>query len=271
MTFVHLNYANTTPTSLSVDVSPDVDVLPVLPYTWPSTYPFTVTIDRGNQSQEVCLVTDGTTASLTVVRNYDGAIPNVLPGYGYSHLVSAVVEMSATATDFQDFNLHATVTTRDDHPSLMQTDGGRHSLVARHQMGSSLPPGPPLAFPPFGGTWSQPDAASALSHADHVHERSDSWATWLGYMLNPGMVVPVTDAFSDPRFIICDGAWYNQADWPVLWRQIGQQYTGTHAGTGSSSPFQASIHFSVPLVGNYASGVYTGYLGTPWAIMAALA
>jgi hypothetical protein len=265
MSFVSKNFSNAAFTLLSGDVDDSQTSLPIeAPTGWPAPA-YTVTIDRGYPSQEVCLVQGAPTGFLDpVVRNYDG-------NGAYPHAANAVVEISATAQDWKNFNLHNMDTTRDDHPSLMMDDGTRHDLIDRHYMGTSLPGG----MPSDSHVDDIYDSGSApyLAHADHVHGRSDDpWSTYTDAMLRPGMVFPVKSSANDPRLIPCDGGWYNQYQYPRLYAEIGNTFPPVsgiaNPGTGAGT-YNPTLHFAVPLLGQYVGGLMTwNYLNTKWAIMA---
>lgn len=268
MSFVALNYSNQAPTSLTTNISATTSPLPVTSMTWPLMTPFEIVIDRGNALQEVCLVTAGATStSLPVTRNYDGTLGPV--GTGIGHNTGATVEISATALDWRAFNTHAIDTTRDDHPHLMRSDGTRHNAAARHLMGVSLPGGPPTPSS-FGDLQSDGEAAS-IAYADHVHARTDTYQTYLYYMIRPGMVLPATLAFSNPLFIPCDGRWVNQQDWPILYSQVGNLHQPMVADANSTSPYNPQVHFALPQMGSWNSNftVFTWLWNIQWVMMAA--
>jgi hypothetical protein len=251
MSFIPLNYGNTAPTTLSLAASATQVTLAVNEVVdWPEPF-YEVVVDRGNLSQEVCLVGTGTTTTiLNVIRNFDG-------NGEYAHEAGATVEMSDTAFDWNSFNLHATDVTRDDHPNLMKSNGERHNQAVRHLMGISLPGGPPTISAP--GDQQSDGTGASLAYADHVHPRADTWATYLTYMIRPGMIFPARLGWNDPRFIVCDGSWYNQSDWPILFLEVGQAHAPIQAGPTASTPFNPLIHFSVPQI---------TWPGIEWVIMA---
>jgi hypothetical protein len=271
MSFTEKNFSNARPTTLlaAVDNQTSTTTLPVNAPSdaWPAP-PYTITIDRGYAYQEVCLVTAATPAghptSLTATRNFDGN--GIFPHGG-----DAVVEISATAGDWKAFNLHNVDQTRDDHPSLMKTDGTRHDLTNRHYMGTSLPTGPPSESG-IGDVY-QEGSAAYLARADHVHGReADTYTVYTNSMMVPGLVFPVSAAVTDPRFLLCNGGWYQQSAYPRLYAAIGHSFAPVsgiaNPGTGIGA-YNAAIHFAVPILGQYVNGVMTwNYLGTKWAITA---
>lgn len=265
MTFTAKNFSNAPFTLLASDIDHQQTSIPIeVPAVpWPSPS-YTVTIDRGYPYQEVILVQGAPTGFLNpVVRNYDG-------NGAYPHTANAVVEISATAGDWKNFNLHNTDSSRDDHPSLMQSDGNRHDEANRHYMGTSLPDGEPTNSA-FGDTY-DPGSEDYLVRADHRHGREDGWDDYTAAMLRPGLVFPVKSSVEDPRFLPCDGGWYNKNEYPLLFGVIGNAFPPvqglSNPGTGAS-PYNPILHFAVPLLGQYTGGsISWNYLNTKWVIMA---
>jgi hypothetical protein len=263
--FRALNYSNAADGFLTSNVTQTDTFFPVSISGWPSA-PFEIAVDRGTPIQEICLVTSSTSSTLTVIRNYDQQGE-------YPHSVDAIVEIVASAVDWADFNLHNTDSTRDDHPSLMLASGARHDLAARHTAGQVIPSGPPSASNlgdlPQAGTY------PGVAMGDHQHLRTDSYGSYSSSLLMVGLITPTISGFSDSRFLRCDGGWYNQASYPVLYSLIANTYppvttlfsSVANPGTGTS-PYNPVIHFAVPLVGTYVSNVYTGLLGQSWSIIA---
>lgn len=99
-------YTNGSPAStLSSGVNSSATSLSVGSVTgWPGTRPYTVTVDIGLPSVEVCLVTAVTGTTLTVTRGYNGTT-------GVSHTSGAAVQPTAVAMDYQEANTHNNATT----------------------------------------------------------------------------------------------------------------------------------------------------------------
>lgn len=263
--FLARNYSNAADGFLTSNVTQDDTLFPVSISGWPAA-PYEIAVDRGTPIQEICLVTASTSSTLTVVRNYDQQGE-------YPHSVDAIVEIVASAIDWADFNLHNTDSTRDDHPSLMLSSGTRHNLATRHTAGQVIPSGPPssssLGDLPQAGTF------SGVAMGDHQHLRTDTYSSYSSSLLLVGLITPTISGFSDSRFLTCNGGWYNQSSYPLLYSLIANTYppvttlypSVSNPGTGSS-PYDPAIHFAVPLVGTYVSNVYTGLLGQTWAIIA---
>lgn len=261
MTYVAKNYVNIPPTMLTENISGINTLLTVLSTSGFPSSNFTVAIDRGNPSQEICFVSAITATTMVVVRNYDGA------GV-FTHVASALVELVATASDLETFNAHVTQM-NDDHPTLMKSDGSRHNMQTRHPIGTSLPIGNPT---PSNVNDVQVDGAgSALVASDHGHQRKDTYSVFLSYMLFKGLIIPISSSLVDNRFLLCNGGWYNQQDYALLFGLIGLKFTpysGTNPGTGSS-PFSVALHFAVPTMGQYNSaGVFSWFQGQQWGIVA---
>lgn len=263
MTFVAKNYSNAEATTLAEDCDDTQTQITINApaQTWPRPT-FTIAIDRGAENQEVCLVQTATNV-LGVVRNYDG-------NGAFAHRADAIVEIAVTAQDLQNFNIHMMDQSRDDHPTLMRVDGRGHNDPARHMMGVSLPSGLPTTS--RVGDPYQPGDGDYLARADHVHGRADTWTTYTDAMMIPGLVLPITDAATDPRLLLCDGGYYNQATYPKLYAAIGNRFQPSllprnpGTGTGTYSP---ALHFATPLLGQVVgTTVQWNYLGTKWAIVA---
>jgi hypothetical protein len=95
------NYSNTAPVqALTSGVSAGAVVLPVTSTTgWPST-PFTLAMDRGLTTEEVCLCTSMASNSFTVTRGYDGTTAQ-------THNIGASVELCVSSIDYAEANAHA--------------------------------------------------------------------------------------------------------------------------------------------------------------------
>lgn len=95
------NYSNTAPVqALTSGVSAGAVVLPVTSTTgWPST-PFTLAMDRGLSTEEVCLCTAMASNSFTVTRGYDGTTAQ-------THSLGASVELCVSSIDYAEANAHA--------------------------------------------------------------------------------------------------------------------------------------------------------------------
>lgn len=135
---------------------------------WPTggANPFVVEIDRGVAgTAEKILIQSRSGNTLTVAgsgRGYDGTTAQ-------SHVAGAAVEHVIDAVTIDEANAHVNDDTRDDHPQYLTT--GRHDTTTRHLAGTSLPAGVPGASAP-GDTASE-GASTAVSRADHRHERED--------------------------------------------------------------------------------------------------
>lgn len=94
------NFNNTAPPiELTSGVTASASSLPVSSTAgWPAA-PFTLAIDRGGPSEELCLCTAVAPTAFTVNRGYDGTT-------GKTHNVGAIVEHSIAAIDFREANSH---------------------------------------------------------------------------------------------------------------------------------------------------------------------
>ena len=99
-------YRNGSPAStLSGNINAAVTTVPVTAVTtWPSTVPYTITVDKGLSTAEVMLVTFVSGLNLTVTRGYDGTT-------AVSHGIGAAVQPTVIALDFTEANAHANATT----------------------------------------------------------------------------------------------------------------------------------------------------------------
>ncbi len=256
-------YSNFAPNSLTAGVSATSTVFPVLygSYPWDGPFPYFIAIDRGTATQEICLV-NGYSTGLEVTRNYDGN-----GAFPHSNLTSPCIEIVSPASDWQLFNQHTTNPLLDHHLGLMRTDGGRHNLAANHQLGVNISVGPPTSSSP--GDVQADGQGSSLSRSDHVHARTDTYQSYLEYLSTTGMIVPLPTGNLFAGSLMCDGGWYNKADYPNLASKIGQGFTPApiaNPGTGST-PFNPVIHFATPTMGEYTNGVLSWFLSTKWAIL----
>lgn len=259
-----LNYSNASPNTLTGAVNSTATVFPVSVTSspWNGPFPFVIAIDRGLTTQEVCLVTNYN-AGLIVTRNYDGN-----GAYGHSNIATPSIEIISPASDWASFNLHTTDPTRDDHADLMKTDGTRHNQGVNHALGVNIPAGPPTNSSP--GDVQQDGTGTSLARADHVHGRTDTYATYLGYLHQVGMIMPLPSGGAPANSLLCNGGWYNQADYSALFAKIGGGFTPapiTNPGT-ATNPFNPVIHFAVPTMGTYANGTLSWFLGIDWVILA---
>ena len=74
---------------------------------YPST-PFLITLERATANEEVCLCTGKTSTTFTVTRGYDGTTAK-------AHSISAAVEHTTAAIDYNEANAHINDVGRDDH------------------------------------------------------------------------------------------------------------------------------------------------------------
>lgn len=260
MSFTFQNYSNAVPNTLSTAVNNSIGtfVVGTTGAPWNGPFPYVIAIDRGTTSQEVCLVTNYS-SGLVVTRNYDG-------NGAYGHNIGATIEFVSPASDWTDFNLHATDSTRDDHLALMRTDGSRHNLAANHALGVSIVTGTP--FPSSVGDTQADGSGSALVRADHVHGRTDTWTTYRAALEIAALTLPLPVGSVPTNAVLANGGWYNQADQPALYALLGQNFTPAPiANPGiASNPFNASIHFAVPTIGVYVNSVLQWFMGIQWMI-----
>lgn len=94
------NFSNTAPVqALTSGVNASAVVLPVTSTTgWPGT-PFTLAMERGLATEEVCLCTALTSNSFTVTRGYDGTTAQ-------AHSIGASVELCVSSIDYAEANAH---------------------------------------------------------------------------------------------------------------------------------------------------------------------
>lgn len=79
---------------------------------YPSSFPFTVCLERSTANEEVCLVTSKTSTSFTVTRGWDGTA-------AISHLNGSSVEHTTAAVDFNEASDHLTDASTDVHSQYM--------------------------------------------------------------------------------------------------------------------------------------------------------
>lgn len=264
MSFTFQYYSNTAPNTLTGAVNATVTTFPVSVITapWNGPFPYVIAIDRGLTTQEVCLVTNYS-AGLVVTRNYDGN-----GAFGHSNTSTPSIEFIAPASDWANFNLHTTDPSRDDHTKLMKSDGTRHNLAANHQLGVNIPTGTPSNSSP--GDTQADGTGGGLARADHTHGRTDSYATYLGYLHQVGLILPLPSGSPPANTLLCNGGWYNQADYAALFAKIGGGFTPapiTNPGT-ATNPFNPVIHFATPTMGTYTNGTLSWLFGTQWVILA---
>lgn len=112
---------NVQPTSLSSSTTSSATTLNVSSTAGFPAVPFTVGVDRGTASEEVCLVSAVTPTTMTVTRGFDGTT-------GVSHNSAAAVEHCVCALDYREANSHIEDDTRDDHSQYLtlttRTGGG---------------------------------------------------------------------------------------------------------------------------------------------------
>lgn len=263
MSFIFLHYANTSPNSLTTPVGAStadtVFDVALTSAPWDGPFPYVICVDRGFATQEVCLVTSYS-AGLIVQRNYDG---NGI----YSHVSGLEsIEIISSAADWQNFSLHSTDSTRDDHTALMKADGTRHNFASNHQIGMNIASGVPTSS--NVGDIQSDGNGNALVRADHIHGRIDTYATYSEHIYEPGFITPLSSESLPPNALLCNGGWYNQSEYPLLFAAIGPQYPPapiTNPGW-ASSPFNPVVHFAVPTMGTYVSGVLQWVYGTQWMI-----
>lgn len=121
---------------------------------------FGVVIDRGEDTEEKCLIDSRTTTTLTVAsggRGVDGTSAS-------AHLAGAVIEHCLLARDLDEANAHLADTSLDHHTQYLNTT--RHDLEARHQFGAAL--GTPSAAAAIG-TSASAGTGDDPAREDHVH------------------------------------------------------------------------------------------------------
>jgi cytoskeletal protein CcmA (bactofilin family) len=120
------NFNNTTTVgTLSVGVNAADTSLSVDDFSSNPTAPFTITIGRNTEAEEICLVTSVVGSNLTVTRGYDGTAAQ-------SHSAGATVEHTAIAMDFQDANDHVEATSGVVGTEGAQTLADKNLLSGTH-------------------------------------------------------------------------------------------------------------------------------------------
>ena len=213
-------FNNVIATALSAGVSATVVNLPVVLSTGFPAFPFTIAIDKGTSSQEVCLVTALAGSEFVVERGYDNL------GHGVVHSAGAIVEMAAVANDFVEANEHGLDIT-SDHSQYLDSAGVRHDLNSLHQFGVSLATAVPTNS--YAG-----DVATAgsgpVSRADHVHGRDEIVIPLnvglLFYLVGGEIIDGIRYNYVIPPgvWFPCNGAMVAISDYPELYDVIGQDY-----------------------------------------------
>lgn len=98
------NFSNTTTVgALSSGIGPADTALSVTDFTGAPTAPYTITLDRNTETEEICIVNTHISNTLTVTRGYNGTAAQ-------SHSAGATVEHTAIALDFTEANDHVEAT-----------------------------------------------------------------------------------------------------------------------------------------------------------------
>jgi len=187
--------------------------------------PATAVIDRGSGLQEVVEVTEavvsGTTLTLTVTRGFDEAGPS-------DHIDGAPIVLHAIARDWRDLSAHITETSRDDHLSLMRSDGTRHDDPSLHLLGDQIATGVPSVSQL--GDSAATGSVPGLARSDHVHGRAQTPGMLAGFFLPIGAIVPI-DVTTYPYpsqlpgwLTWADGTWIDIATHPELFALVGHAY-----------------------------------------------
>ena len=238
--------------------------------------PFAIVIDKYLPTQETCLVT-------AILDNSHFAITRAFNnGQLMIHDINAIVEHDTISLDYQEANEHHTDTTRDDHLSLMRTDGTRHNVFERHLIGVTLEAGMPTASAP--GDVASVGTSPLVAGAFHTHGRESAASLATSFFpvglitmfpavttIAPGGQQSLSEIFSTiaiappygnatnttdtqltncpvpDGWLYCDGSLYTQEQYPLL-------YTVLNGYIG---------YFNVPdLVPSVSATNTQGYLGT---------
>lgn len=99
-------YANFAPTqTLSATIASGATSLSVASFAgWPSSYPFTATLEWGTANAEVVLVTNIAGSVATITRGYDGST-------AVQHLAGASIDFTPVAKDFDEASAHVNAST----------------------------------------------------------------------------------------------------------------------------------------------------------------
>ena len=110
---------------------------------WPSSFPYTLTIDEDTINEELIEVTGRSATTLTVVRGVDGSS-------GVAHSAGASVRHGVSARDFAEPNLH--INTADLHWTVC-TSTTRPAVPVANQVILETDTRRVLAY--IGGQWQQ--------------------------------------------------------------------------------------------------------------------
>ena len=157
------NFLNTPqPVELTSSVSNSTQTLPVSSTTGYPNAPFTLSIDRGTPTEELCLCTAKGATDFTVVRGYDGT-------GAVAHGSGAVIEHSVAAIDYREANAHTNDSTLHITPC---TSGARPGSPTLNQRIYEIDTG--LEYVWNGAAWigvvpsAHTHPAGAHTHADYL-------------------------------------------------------------------------------------------------------
>lgn len=149
---------------------------------WPTggaNGPFFATFDLGGSGEERVLVGSRTGNLLeNLTRGVDGTSAS-------THSAGVSVVHGIAATDSDEANEHINETTLDHHTQYMQTDGTRHDLAARHEVGTVVPTAAPGDI--TAGATAAEGVATTGVRSDHGHGVPSGAPVSVGMSLSEGV------------------------------------------------------------------------------------
>ena len=185
--------------------------------TYPSSFPFTLALDRGTSSQEVVLCT-GTSGGnvFNVTRGYDGTT-------GVSHNQGASVEHSSSAIDYREANAFVNLL-QNVGDLLVGTGSGNHEAYS-------------IPSVTIGGY--AVNTNGFVLTQDSTQAGGVSWQPAI-----PAGVTAHTAAGSAPSgWLVANGASVSASTYPALFAAIGYTYGGS-AGSFNLPPMQGKMVLS---------------------------
>lgn len=226
MAYERRSFSATAPeTTLSGDISATSGTIGVVDGTGYPTgpEPFYIILSPGTASEEQVLVQSRSGNAMTVAAGGRGADSTA----AYTHTSGAIVRHGLVARDADEANRHISDDTLDNHDQYMRTDGTRHDLTARHNVGTVVPVGTPLASAP--GNAASTGASGTAADAKHVHAR-ETVAELQNLIIPAGTSWETYSSTVPYGWLLEDGAAVSRATYPALFTAIGTTY-----GTGDGS------------------------------------